>query len=258
MCTTQQILTGLAITLKGLYSNLSTIYHRLGPQRIINKNIQKSCMKSIIEANNDRFVVEVLSQHDLEVLTSVGLIICRWIISKHFKMYVTIADIMGEKRIDLAYPVQGEEVAVVSVFGDNVQYWLKEPMKVLLKTDEEKELSKGVYMDKELNATIGLELKLKMVFCDYAFQKNKLEHVMEMVISLNELDNTDNLEKGRPSNVLFRCHVTDSKEFTSLEPATPQYKKLKKGELTSLNLRMADQNGNIMIECPGTTVVLHI
>ena len=38
---------------------------------------------------------------------------------------------MGEKRIGLAYLIQGKEIAVVSMFSDNVQHWLKEPMKVL-------------------------------------------------------------------------------------------------------------------------------
>ena len=72
-------------------------------------------------------------------------------------MYVTITNIIGEKRIDLVYPVRGKEVAVVSMFSDNGQYWLKEPMKVLLKTGKEKKLSKRVYTDKELNTLIGLE-----------------------------------------------------------------------------------------------------
>ena len=36
-------------------------------------------------------------------------------------------------------------------------------MKVLLKTGEEKELLKGVYMDKKPNALIGLEFTLKLV-----------------------------------------------------------------------------------------------
>ena len=40
--------------------------------------------------------------------------------SKHFKIYITITDIIGEKRIDLAYPIQDKEVAVVNVFSDNV------------------------------------------------------------------------------------------------------------------------------------------
>ena len=101
-------------------------------------------------------------------------------------------------------------------------------------------------MDKELNSFIGKEMKSKLVPRDYAFKKNKLKHIM--IISLNKLDNTDNLENGRPSNVLFRYHVTDSKEFMSFEPTTPQYKKLNNGELTSINLRMTDQNENNMIE----------
>ena len=44
------------------------------------------------------------------------------------------------------------------MFSDNVQYWLKEPMKVLLKTGKKRELPKGVYINKELNALIGLDL----------------------------------------------------------------------------------------------------
>ena len=98
-----------------------------------------------------------------------------------------------------------------------------------------------MYTDKELNALIGLE-KSQLDSREYVLKKNKLEYVKEMVISLDELDNTDNLRNGRPSNVLFRYHVTDSKEFTSFEPTTPQCKKLKNRELTSLNLRMTDQS----------------
>ena len=46
-------------------------------------------------------------------------------------------------------------------------------MKVLLKTGEEKKLSKGVYMDKELNALTGLGMKSQLVHRDYTFKKNK-------------------------------------------------------------------------------------
>ena len=62
---------------------------------------------------------------------------------RHFKIYVTITDIVGEQQIDLTYPIWGKEVAIVSVFSGNVHYWLKKPMGVLLKMGEEKELSKG-------------------------------------------------------------------------------------------------------------------
>ena len=40
--------------------------------------------------------------------------------------YKNFKDIMGEKRIHLFYPIQGKEVAVISMFSDNVQYWIKE------------------------------------------------------------------------------------------------------------------------------------
>ena len=72
-------------------------------------------------------------------------------LSKHFKMYIIITDIMGKKRIDLAYLIQNldtsKEVTVVSMVSNNVQYWIKEPLKVMLLTNEEKWLPKGVFMD---------------------------------------------------------------------------------------------------------------
>ena len=83
--------------------------------------------------------------------------------SKHFKMYIMISDIIDEKRVDLAYPVQSKEVAVISMFSDNVQYWLKEPMKVLLAMGMAKKMLKGVYTYKELNTLIGLKLKSQLV-----------------------------------------------------------------------------------------------
>ena len=81
---------------------------------------------------------------------------------------------------------------------------------------------------------------------------------MKMVFSLNELDNSDNLEDGKPSNTLFMCYVTGPEYSTRFEPCTPQYKKLKSGMINSLSLKIMDQNNNIITDGPGTTVVLHI
>ena len=87
-------------------------------------------------------------------------------------MYITINDIIGSKTIDLSYPIKGREspegtcsaeVTVVSMFTNNVQYWLKGHLKVQLKSGEEIMLNKAVYMDKELNELIGLELKSQMI-----------------------------------------------------------------------------------------------
>ena len=93
---------------------------------------------------------------------------------------------------------------------------------------------------------------------DQVIKKNKLKGITEITLNLDELDNSDNLKDGRPSNELLTYHVTDNKDFTCFEPDTPQYKALKNGEFTSLNLRITDQNNNVIIDGPHVTVVLHI
>ena len=120
-------------------------------------------------------------------------------------------------------------------------------------------LNKGVYTDKELNTLTVLELGVQMIdSSEDVLRTNKLEKVTKMVISLNELDNSDNLEDGKPSNTLLRYYVTGPEYSTHCEPHTPQYKKLKNGEIVSLSLKITDQANNIITDGPGTTVVLHI
>ena len=87
---------------------------------------------------------------------------------------------------------------------------------------------------------------------------NKLEGITEIVLSLDELDNTDNLENGKSSSTLLTYHVTAYDDFTNFEPCTPQYKKLKNEEFNSLTLRMTHKKNDIITNGPGTTVVLHV
>ena len=79
-----------------------------------------------------------------------------------------------------------------------------------------------------------------------------------MIINLEELNNSDNLEDRHLSNTLFTRYVLGSEDFMRFEPATPQYKKLKGGQIVSLSLKIMDQAGNVITDGPGTTVVLHI
>ena len=85
-----------------------------------------------------------------------------------------------------------------------------------------------------------------------------MKGITEITLNLDELDNNDNLKDGRPSNSLLTYYVIDDKDFTRFEPQNPQYKKLKNGEFTSLNLRMTDQNNNVITDDPQVTLVLHI
>ena len=182
-------------------------------------------------------------------------------------MYITINDIIGEKTIDLSYPLhsttrRGEarkEIAVVSMHSSNSQILLHRSIEVLLKTGKKIVLNKGVYMDKELNTLIGMELKSQILDSrNDILRTNKLEGITKMIISLNELNNSDNLEDGRPSNALFTYYVTSSECYTLFEPQSPQYKKLKNDTITSLTLAITDQNNNIITDGLEVTLVLHI
>ena len=134
-------------------------------------------------------------------------------------MYITINDVIGEKRIDLSYPIKGKDIAVVSMLSDNVQYWLQGSIEVLIKTGKKIVLNRGVYMDKELNSLIGMEMKSQMLDSrNDGLRTNKLEKVTKMVFSLKELDNSDNLENGKPSNTLFTYYVTGPEYSMHFEP----------------------------------------
>ena len=85
-----------------------------------------------------------------------------------------------------------------------------------------------------------------------------LKGITEITLNLNELNNSNNLKDGRPSNELLNYHVTSNEDFTHFEPQTPQYRKLKNGEFTSLNLRITDQNNNVITDGLQVTLVLHI
>ena len=142
-------------------------------------------------------------------------------------MYITINDVIGEKTIDLSYPIhstagRGKEIAVVSMHISNSQILLHRSIEVLLKTGNKIVLNKGVYTDKELNSLIGTELKSQMLdSCNDVLRTNKLERITRMIISLNELDNSNNLEDGRPSNILFTYFVTSSECYTLSNPKHP-------------------------------------
>ena len=175
-------------------------------------------------------------------------------------MHITINDIKGEKTIDLSYPIHSKkEIAVVSMHISNSQILLHRSIEVLSIMGKKIVLNKGVYTDEELNSLIGTELKLQMLDSrNDMLRTNKLVNGTKITITLNELDNSDDLEDGKPSNTLFTYFVTSPEYFTRFEPQSPQYKKLKNDTITSLTLVITDQNNNIITDGPEVTVVLHI
>ena len=79
-----------------------------------------------------------------------------------------------------------------------------------------------------------------------------------MAISLNELNISNNLEDGKPSNTLFTYYVTGPEYSTHFEPVMPQYKALRNDTINSFEWKITDQAGKVIINGPGMTVVLHI
>ena len=179
-------------------------------------------------------------------------------------MYITIDNKKGEKRIDLSYSIQNfdsdKEITVIRMLSDNVQYEilkLRAVMDPILNT--KKMIPSGTYAGRELISMLKGIVELNQFEVDDQVTKmNKLKGITEITLSLDELNNSDNLKDGRPSNELLTYHVTDDKDFTHFEPQTPQCRKLKNGEFISLTLRITDQNNNIINDGPQVTVVLHI
>ena len=178
-------------------------------------------------------------------------------------MYITINDIKGEKTIDLSYPIRNfgssKEITVTSMLSKNTQHEMTKPLKLKLVDGSEKEVLSKTYISRELNAFVaGKHIVSDLDNDPRIIKTNKLAKVTNMIFKLDELDNTNNLEDGHPSNTLFTYYMPGSEDFTPFEPATPRYKKLKYGNIVSLTLKITDQNNNIITNGPGTTVVLHI
>ena len=151
-------------------------------------------------------------------------------------MYIMINDIIGEKTIDLSYPIHsGKEVAVIRMLSNNIQYEIIKPRTIMDPiSDTIKLIPNRTYVCRQLLSILEGMLELAHFEADdQVIKKNKLKGITEMTLNLDELDNTDNLEDGRLSNVLLIYHVDAHQDFTRFEPHTPQYKKLKSGQFTS-------------------------
>ena len=174
-------------------------------------------------------------------------------------MYITINDIKGEKRIDLSYSIDSDKEIVVSIMlSDNIQYKVLK-LRSVMDSDSKKLIPSGTYASRELLSMLKGMVELnKFLVDDQVTKTNKLKGITEITLNLNELDNSNNLEDGRPSNSLLTYYVTSNKGSTHFEPQNPQYKKLKNEEFTSLTLKITDQNINVITDGPQVTVVLHV
>ena len=144
-------------------------------------------------------------------------------------MYKTINKVIGEKTIDLSYPIKNfdssKEITVISLFSDNVQYQVEKAFTFIppISPGNKKLIESKTYAGRELISVLGMVDLTDIVNKDRVNKKNTLSGITEIIINTNELDNSDNLEDGRPSNALLTYHVISNEDFSLFEPATPQY-----------------------------------
>ena len=110
----------------------------------------------------------------------------------------------------------------------------------------EKEVLRKTYTSRELNAFVeGKHINMNLENNPQIIKTNKLAKVTSMSLNLDELNNSNNLEDGHLSNILF-MHLTPylfmpgSGNFMCFDPQIPRYMKLKYGEIVSLTLKITD------------------
>ena len=146
------------------------------------------------------------------------------------------------------------------MLSDNVKYEILKLRAIMDPISNTKKMipSRPYAGREKLSMPEGMVELNKFLVDDQVTKTNELKGIMEITLNLDELDSSNNLEDGKPSNELLTYHVTDDKDFMHFEPDIPKYKKLKNGEFTSLTLRITDQNNNVITDGLQVTVVLHI
>ena len=118
-----------------------------------------------------------------------------------------------------------KEIAVIRMLSDNVKYEilkLRAVMDPIL--DAKKTIPSGTYAGRQLLSIVKGIIELNQFEIDDQVTKtNKLKGIKEMIINLDELNNSVNLKDGRPSNDMLTYHVTSNEDFMHFEPQNLKY-----------------------------------
>ena len=137
-------------------------------------------------------------------------------------MYITIKDIKGEKRIDISYSIDSDkEIAVIIMLSNNIQYKVLK-LRSVMDSDSKKLIPSGTYASRKLLSMLeGINELNQFEVDDQVTKMNKLKSITEITLNLDELNNSDNLKDGRPSNSLLTYYVTDDKDFYAFQITKP-------------------------------------
>ena len=95
-------------------------------------------------------------------------------------------------------------------------------------SDTKKMIPSRTYAGRELLYMLEGMVKLnKFLVDDQVIKTNKFKGITEMIINLDEVDNTNNLEDEKPSNSLLIYHVTSNEDLRVSNPKTHNTRNLK-------------------------------
>ena len=146
-------------------------------------------------------------------------------------MYITINNIKSEKRIGLSYSIKNfdsdKEIAVIRLLSDNVKYEILKLRAVMdLISDTKKTIPSRTYASRELLSMLEGIIELNEFEVDDQVTKtNKVKGITEIILSLDEFDNSHNLKDGRPSNSLLTYCVTSNEDFSAFRTPKPPVQK---------------------------------
>ena len=104
------------------------------------------------------------------------------------------------------------------MLSDNIQYKVLK-LHSVMDSDSKKLIPSGTYASRELLSMLEGMVELnKFEVDDQVTKTNKLKGITEITLNLDELNNSDNLKDGRPSNELLTYHMTDDKDCTRFKP----------------------------------------
>ena len=117
------------------------------------------------------------------------------------------------------------------MLSDNVKYEILKFCSVMDPiSDTKKMIPKGAYAGRELISMLEGIIELNQFEVDHQVTKtNKLKGITEITLNLDEheLNSSDDLKDGRPSNELFTYEVLLMKILHVSNPKTPSTKNLK-------------------------------
>ena len=113
------------------------------------------------------------------------------------------------------------------MLSNNVKYEILKLSSVMDPiSDAKKTFPRRTYAGRQLLSIVEGIVELNQFEVDDQVTKmNKLKSIMEMIINLDELNNSINLKDGRPSNSLLTYYMTSNEDFTRFEPQNPLSKK---------------------------------